>query len=44
VRDVVLGVLIVALGLAFTFVYAGTITLKHIRANNWSEAHGFVNG
>jgi len=42
-RDVVFGVLIAALGLAFTFVYAGTITPQHIRANDRPEAHSFVN-
>ena len=41
-RDLLLGVL-AALGLAFTFVYAGTITPKHIRANDWPGAHSFVN-
>ena len=42
-RDVVLGVLLAALGLAFTFVYAGTITPKQIRANDGSKSHSFVN-
>lgn len=41
-RDLVLGVLLAALGLAFTFVYAATITPKHIRANDWPDAHSFV--
>jgi hypothetical protein len=44
VGDIVLGVLIAALALAFTFVYAGTITPKHIRANDWPEAHGLEEG
>jgi hypothetical protein len=39
-KDLVLGVLLAALGLAFTFVYAGTITPKHVRANGWPHAHG----
>jgi hypothetical protein len=42
-RDVIFGVLIAALGLAFTFVYAGTITPKHIRANDGPGTHSFVN-
>ena len=42
-RDLVLCVLLALLGLAFTFVYGGTITPKHIRANDWPEAHNFVN-
>ena len=42
-RDLVLGVLLAALGLAFTFVYAATIIPKHIRANDRPGAHSFVN-
>ena len=41
-RDLVLGLLLAALSLAFTFLYASTITPKHIRANDRPDAHSFV--
>lgn len=39
-RDFVLGVLLAALGVAFTFVYAATIAPKQLRPNEWPEAVG----
>jgi hypothetical protein len=42
-RDLLLGVLVAALGLAFTFVYAGRNTLKQIRAKDRLEVHMLVN-